>query len=256
MNVPPPAPCQQVRLGPPPRRPRVSFAIVRSTIRTSRFAIALSVGLGLVACSKSPTPGKSAELQPVDMSNHPPLTPLPDPDLQGGHVGRAPRRLTVEQLKASILVTTGRQWSQIDTLAPSLGQADFALINAESTAPNMVFSKFLEDGAREVCLATALADLSVANGADRVLSPKVPATTTDLTQITDAEVRDNLKYLSLRFWGQELQGAELDTWATAFKALAHATQVVVPPATAVAPRQQAWGGICIALMTDPRFFTY
>ena len=49
-------------------------------------------------------------------------TPLPDPELQGGHVGRAPRRITVAQLKTSPSVTaTGRQWSQIDKLAAVAG---------------------------------------------------------------------------------------------------------------------------------------
>jgi hypothetical protein len=176
--------------------------------------------------------------------------------MQGGHVGRAPRRITVEQLKASILVTTGRQWSQIDILAATLGQADYALVNAEATEPNMVFTKFLEDGAREVCLATALADLGKAAAADRVLSPLVSTTQADLTALTDAEVRANLGYLSTRFWGQALTGSELDTWVKSFKALANASKVVVPPATALAPKQQVWGGICVALMTDPRFFTY
>ncbi|MBX7114169.1 MAG: hypothetical protein K1X64_07515 [Myxococcaceae bacterium] len=189
------------------------------------------------------------------MGNHPPLTHLPDPDDQGGHVGRAPRRLTVAQLKASIQITTGRQWSQIDNLATSLGQADYALINTESTVPNMVFTKFLEDGAREVCLAAALNDLGVADAGARVLSPLVP-TASDLTTLADADVRNNMVYLSTRFWGEPLAGPELDKWVTAFKALANATKNIVPPATAVAPRQQAWGGICVALMTDPRFFTY
>ncbi len=208
-----------------------------------------------VGCTKPKPVETPAELTPVDMGNHPKMTPLPDPDEQGGHVGRAPRRVTVAQLKASIQITTGRQWSQIDNLASSLGQADYALVNAEANVPNMVFAKFLEDGAREVCLATALADIALTDAAARVLSPRVP-TSTDLTTLPDADVRSNMVYLSTRFWGEPLSGPELDKWVTAFKALANATKNVVPPATAVAPRQQAWGGICIALMTDPRFFTY
>ncbi len=212
--------------------------------------------LVLAACSKAPAPAdKVGDLSPIDMSNHPPITKLPDPDLQGGHVGRAPRRITVAQLKASILITTGRQWSQIDNLAASLGRADYALVNAEAIEPNLVFAKFLEDGAREVCLGAASADLSRPNAADRVLSPLVP-TSTDLTTLPDADVRQNLVYLSTRFWGQPLAGDELDTWLQTFKKLATATKTPVPPATTAAPRQQAWGGICIALMTDPRFFTY
>jgi hypothetical protein len=213
--------------------------------------------LALAACSKgaAPVADKSATLEQV-APDHPSVTALPDPDLQGGHVGRAPRRITVAQLKSSILITTGRQWTQIDNLAASLGKADFALVNAEATEPNLVFAKFLEDGAREVCLGAASTDLGRPVAADRVLSPMVPATVSDLTALPDADVKTNLVYLSTRFWGQPLAGDELDTWLASFKALAAATKTATPPATVPAPKQQAWGGICIALMTDPRFFTY
>jgi len=217
---------------------------------------ALLMLLAAVSCSKPPAPpDQSGDLTPVDLANHPPITKLPDPDLQGGHVGRAPRRITVAQLKASILITTGRQWSQIDNLAASLGKADYALVNAEAVEPNLVFAKFLEDGAREVCIGAAATDLGRPVAADRVLSPLV-GTATDLTTLADDDVKKNLVYLSTRFWGQPLGGAELDTWLATFKKLAAATKTAVPPATVPAPRQQAWGGVCIALMTDPRFFTY
>src|SRR5688572_15662930 len=125
--------------------------------------------LALLVCGCKPTPPEAGELSPVDLPGHPVHT-LPDPELQDGHVRRAPRRLTVAQLKASIFTTTGRQWSQIDNLAASLGRADFAVVASENTEPNLVFAKFLEDGAREVCLGAALADLSRPAAADRVLS--------------------------------------------------------------------------------------
>ena len=105
------------------------------------------------------------------------------------------------------------------------------------------------------CVGAASTDLGRPNAADRVLSPLV-GTATDLTTLVDDDVRKNLVYLSTRFWGQPLAGAELETWLESFKGLARATKTATPPATAPAPRQQAWGGICIALMTDPRFFTY
>jgi hypothetical protein len=214
------------------------------------------VVVAAAACNKAQPPAdRPGELNPIDMGNHPPIVNLPDPDLQGGHVGRAPRRITVAQLKESILITTGRQWSQIDNLAASLGRADYALVNAEATEPNLVFAKFLEDGARQVCLGAAQADLNTPVAANRVLSPLV-GTATDLTTLVDDDVRKNLVYLSTRFWGQPLAGTELESWLTTFKALARATKMAVPPSTVVAPRHHAWGGICVALMTDSRFFTY
>jgi len=213
-----------------------------------RPLVLLAAALVVAGCSKSTVaPPQDAELTPVDLSNHPAPPVLPDPEANGGHVGRAPRRITVAQLKQSILVTTGRQWSQIDTLAASLGAADFALVNSESTEPNLVFAKFLEDGAREVCLNAARDDLARSPSA-RVLYPLVPDTR-DFTTLTDGAIRGNLGYLSVRFWGQPMADAELGTWATTFKAVAAAAKAANKP-------EQAWGAMCVALMIDPRFITY
>ncbi|HKP60442.1 MAG TPA: hypothetical protein VJV78_27135 [Polyangiales bacterium] len=208
------------------------------------LAAAAACGSGPAA---SPKP-RSAELEPLP-DDHPSIEPLPDPELSGGHVGRAPRRITVAQLKTSISVTTGRQWSKIDDLSASLGRADYALVNAEATEPNLVFAKFLEDGAREVCLATADADLKETDASKRVLSPEVPADAKDLSKLDDPSVRRNMVYLSTRFWGQPLAGSELDTWVSAYKGIA-------TRAEAAKKKREAWAAICIALMTDPRFTTY
>lgn len=202
------------------------------------------------ACSSKHQDPKStpAELSPVP-DGHPAIDPLPDPDLSGGHVGRAPRRITVAQLKSSIQVTTGRQWSQIDKLSASLGQADYALVNAEATEANLVFAKFLEDGAREVCLSAAQADLDQTSADKRVLSPLIPIENKDLTKIDDPSLGENLVYLSTRFWGQPLSEPELSTWAQSFKKMAAAAEKAKK-------KREAWAAICIALMTDPRFTTY
>ncbi|MET0387061.1 MAG: hypothetical protein ABW321_13930 [Polyangiales bacterium] len=216
-------------------------------MRRSLVAIAL---LGLCTCASPPAarPSEVGEVTPVP-TDHPPITPLPDPELSEGHVGRAPRRITVAQLKTSIQVTTGRQWSQIDKLSASLGRADYALVNAEATEPNLVFAKFLEDGAREVCLATAQADLDESDPSQRVLARDVAGDLKDLRQLSAEGRRENLVYLSTRFWGQPLEGAELTRWNESFAKLAERAEVAKK-------RREAWGALCIALMTDPRFVTY
>jgi hypothetical protein len=207
----------------------------------------LCTSLLLIACAQegaAPVPApKPATLEPVP-SDHPSLDPLPDPELQGGHVGRAPRRLTAAQLGASIEVTTGRKWSQLDNLAASLGRADYALVNAEATETNLVFAKFLEDGAREVCLGAADDDLKQTDAALRVLSPKVG---TD--PASEADVKDNLVYLSTRFWGDPLGEPELATWSESFLRIAARAKQAKKP-------REAWAAICIAMITDPRFLTY
>jgi hypothetical protein len=219
-------------------------------MRAPTLMLASALLLALPSCStkqSEPKP-KPAELTPVP-DGHPATEALPDPELSGGHVGRAPRRITVAQLKASIQVTTGRQWSQIDRLAASLGQADYALVNAEATEANLVFAKFLEDGAREVCLSAAQADLDQTAADKRVLSPAVPASVKELTKIGDAAIDQNLVYLSTRFWGQPLGEPELGTWRESFKKIAAAAEVAKK-------RREGWAAMCIALMTDPRFLTY
>lgn len=217
----------------------------------SLFAATFALCCSVWGCSKGPAaaPEQAGAVTPVELpTGHPTLTPLPDPEANGGHAGRAPRRISVPQLKASIQTVTGRQWSQIDNLAASLGQADFALTVSDATEPNLVFAKFVEDGAREVCLATARDDLNRAQD-QRVLWPEVAGTGRDFTVLDDATVGKNLQTLSVRFWGSPFEAAELGEWTTSFKKFAARAKAANKP-------EQAWGTVCIAMMTDPRFITY
>ncbi|HEY8207528.1 MAG TPA: hypothetical protein VIG99_08610 [Myxococcaceae bacterium] len=212
-----------------------------------KVAPALALMAAAAACSKVKEQETTLEqLAP----GHPPLTPLVDPDLQGGHVGRAPRRLTVAQLDASITTAVGRRWTGIDSVAATLGKPDFAMTVTEATDPNLVFAKFLEDGAREVCVAQAQADIAAASAANRVLAHDLPDNITNLNNLTPAQVKQNLTYLSLRFWGEPLQGTELDAWATLF------STKLAPRAQTINRRDQAFAALCIALITDPRFMSY
>jgi hypothetical protein len=216
-----------------------------------RLLMLALVALGAAACEKTPAtpPPVDGQLEPV-ANPHGDLNPLPDPELQDGRVGRAPRRITVNQLARSIEVAVGRPWTQLDSLAPSLGRADYALVNSESTEPNLVFAKFLEDGAREVCVLQATAEVKLTDPAARVLTRTLPAGAVgDLRKLTEAQVRELLVYQSTRFWGSPLQGDELTRWVGFFtKAAARAETIV--------KREQAIAAVCIAMMTDSRFLTY
>ncbi|MFZ5441842.1 MAG: hypothetical protein ACOZQL_17695 [Myxococcota bacterium] len=216
-----------------------------------RHLLVAALVLSSLSCTRGPTGSTETPgtLAPVTVpADHPTLTPLPDPEMNGGHAGRAPRRISVAQLKESIVTVTGRQWSQIDNLASSLGQADYAVTVSDSTEPNLVFAKFLEDGAREVCLATARADLTKPQ-AERVLWPEVAVTGNDFTTLDDAAIAKNLSTLAVRFWGSPFDDAELGAWTATFKKVATRAKAANKP-------EQAWGAICVAMMTDPRFITY
>ncbi|MBZ4397792.1 hypothetical protein OWM54_15435 [Myxococcus sp. MISCRS1] len=215
--------------------------------------LALSAG-----CTKSPDeksgPTEDGTLEPIANPHQPgDFDPLPDPEAQGGSVGRAPRRLTVAQLDAAILEAVGRRWVNggdgIDARASSLGRADYALVNSENTEPNLVFAKFLEDGARFVCIGQANDELKLADASKRTLSRTLPDVWGDLRKLTDAQVREFLVYNSLRFWGAPLEGEELDKWATFF------TQAAARAETAKR-RSDVLAVMCIAMLTDTRFITY
>ena len=219
-----------------------------------RLLMLALVVLGATACEKTPLQGDGL-LEPVP-NPHGDMRPLPDPELQDGRVGRSPRRITVDQLGNSIQVALGQRWSDLDALAPSLGRADYALVTQENTEANLVFAKFLEDGAREMCLAQADAEVKLVTPSARVLSRTLPAGAVgDLRKLTDAQVRELLVYLSTRFWGSPLEGEELTRWAGFFTQAA-ARAEVMPATDRSRARGQALATVCIALMTDSRFLTY
>src|SRR5262249_48217086 len=158
--------------------------------------------------TKAPEPVGSGTVGPVLVTSSD-VAPLPDPVLNDGHVGRAPRRLTVNQLKNAIEITTGQRWPELHTHAPSLGQADYPVINFKGTGASLVFARFLEDGAREVCLAAARADAMKPLAKDRILSREVGDAMTSPSSVDDATAQKNLVYLSSRFWGSPLEAGEL-----------------------------------------------
>lgn len=215
------------------------------------LALAL-LALAPACTSKSEEPLPPApqvgEIEPIP-NPHGTVMPLPDPEQQAGSVGRAPRRITVAQLKTSIETTVGRPWTQLDSLASSLGRADFANVVTENTEPNLVFAKFLEDGAREVCLTQAAAELAVVDPNVRVLSRTVPSLTSPLTQLSDEQVTSLVVYLSTRFWGAPLAGDELTKWKGFFTQAASRAETIKK-------RDHAFAALCIAMMTDSRFLTY
>lgn len=214
-----------------------------------RLMMLALLALGATACQEAPPPPSIVDgvLEPVA---NPHGDPVPLPDLeQQSRVGRSPRRITVNQLGRSIEVAVGRPWTQLEGRATSMGRADYALVNVESTEPNLVFAKFLEDGAREVCLTQANDEVRAV--VPRVLTRTLPGTGAvgSLRTLTDPQVRELLVYLSTRFWGAPLEGEELTRWVGFF------TKAAVRAET-INQRHQAVAAVCIAMMTDSRFLTY
>ncbi|MBJ6761392.1 hypothetical protein JGU66_11505 [Myxococcaceae bacterium JPH2] len=220
---------------------------MRRLVLTALLALVAGCTQGSVDAPKPVD--RDGQLEPVNNPHAQEPVPLPDPEAQGGHVGRAPRRITVAQLKESIRTVVGRDWSELESRAQSLGRADFALIASENTEPNLVFAKFLDDGAREVCMLQAAAELNQVDPQLRVLTRSIPGKLDDLRKLTDAQVRTLLVEQSTRFWGAPLSGDELTRYVNLF------TQAAVRAET-IKKRDQALAVVCIAMMTDSRFITY
>ncbi|NOK16053.1 hypothetical protein [Corallococcus carmarthensis] len=223
---------------------------MRRLLLTALLALATGCTQGSVDVPAKPVP-LDAQLDPVPNphGNTDQIDPLPDPEAQGGSVGRAPRRLTVAQLKESIKIAVGMEWDELESRAASLGRADYALITTENTEPNLVFARFLDDGARKVCIAQAQKDIAQADVTLRTLGRTLPTPMSDLTKLTDAQVNETLVYLSTRFWGAPLSGDELTRYSTFFRKAAARAETLKK-------RDQALAVVCIAMLTDSRFITY
>ncbi|RKI04196.1 hypothetical protein [Corallococcus sp. AB038B] len=223
---------------------------MRRLLLTALLALATGCTQGSVDVPAKPVP-LDAQLDPVPNphGNTDQIDPLPDPEAQGGSVGRAPRRLTVAQLKESIRIAVGMEWDELEARAQSLGRADYALITSENTEPNLVFARFLDDGARKVCIAQAQKDIAQADLSLRTLGRTLPSPMSDLTKLTDAQVNETLVYLSTRFWGAPLAGDELTRYATFFRKASARAETLKK-------RDQALAVVCIAMLTDSRFITY
>jgi hypothetical protein len=215
-----------------------------------------------------------------------------EPVSSDDHVGRASRRLSVEQLRASLLAATGYSWvaarnvsdpdsptgttrvndaDMIEALAATLGRADFVTTTKESIDPAATFTKLAEDAARMACRASVRADLGLpalgpvpagehpppVASSRRILRRVEPKDT--LRTRPDA-IKENLAYLVLRFWGRRVEAhdPQLAPLVTLFDRASSA-----PPSTdAVGTVRQAataadgWRAVCIAMATDPQFLTY
>jgi hypothetical protein len=222
------------------------------------------------------TPGSS---MPVDPGNTPAGTvgglPLSDPAMTDGHVGRAPRRLNVNQLRAALENAIGMSWRQRATilsadyaagsyvdenadmltlLARTLGQPDYNAFTQESIDPTAVFSKLVGDGVRKACRDGLTRDAGL--GRDQRILVRY-AEIGDTVASNPMGVRQNIAYLALRFWARPLRPEDaavtplFDLFRVASTAPADMA-ASIPAGTPI----DGWRAVCIALATDPQFLTY
>jgi hypothetical protein len=195
-------------------------------------------------------------------------------------VGRVPRRMSADQVRATFLELTGVSYTGLatvrdpnaptgetknpaadllDAYASALGRADYDYVVHENLEPGISFSKLVLDAARFTCGQAATRELCAASAmpAPHLL---LKATATDALPAAEPAIRANIAALMLRFWGQVLapddaevtQVLELFRAATTTPAWIAADETTRPAGSLV----DGWRVVCIALASSPEFYVY
>jgi len=162
---------------------------------------------------------------------------------------RQTRRLTVDQLRRAIpdlfggetwnIERAGREFNLIDSLASTLGEADYNEITTPLTDPSPLFQKFMDDMAGQMCSKAVQSDGQTASVSDRLVV-KYPD-----------DLDANLRFLRLKFHGiyvaadAALDGDGLNDLRRLFSDIASSED-----------EQSAWIGVCMAMVTSPEFLAY
>jgi hypothetical protein len=212
-----------------------------------RFALALSIAL--VGCSQQ-TLEAPPDAPTPDVGE---FTPVEGGDIaEEGQAGRDFRRMDIDQLSASIERITGHAWTredrgeQIDRfeeLGPTLGVPDYIEVVSDPLSPSLLFQKFLDDAALDVCPKLVQDDLERMDGTRWLIRHVDPDNTAD-----SPEMQHTLQDALLRFHGKAVadDSQELAEWAFLMRSL---NEVASEP-------QTRWESLCVALITHPDFYLY
>lgn len=200
-----------------------------------------------------------------------------DVDL-GTEPWRERRRMDVDQLDQAIREVTGNRvdgelvggigWESFrndsgvytvrqryfETYGDTLGVPDYINSSSEDLTVSLLFEKFLDDAARDVC--RRLVDREDGNGRPYDGDAQgifLPVEVSDEAP-SQADVDQTLSNLLLRFHGRSLEPSDqqLQPWRDLFGRLQSAAAEADEPL----PPRRAWEGVCVALITHPDFYTY
>ena len=164
----------------------------------------------------------------------------------GKTVGRLGRRMSVDQVKASVeYLFPGITWTgssrtvrnEFQRLSRTLGKADYINLTRNMIEPNMLFMKYMDDMAGQVCKKAIAHDQGEPTEAKRmfVRYPK--------------DIDKNLRFVRLKFHGiyvPETSTASITGLAKLYSDILAATR----------DSKRAWEGVCVAVLTAPEFFAY
>jgi hypothetical protein len=197
-------------------------------------------------------------------SNHPQSTVEQTPPEVATTSGRAPRRVSIEQLRASFPVVFGNDlggapitWTNeygengFSAYAGTLGEPDYADTTDENLDPSPLYVKFMDDAARNACGKALEADYGRTDPASRVIIRH--AGLNDLVTTSaqaKAAIEKNLRYLRLRFHGIKVAATEDQPIATLRDLFTQSAQANAGSA------KEGWRAVCVALTVAPEFHLY
>jgi hypothetical protein len=216
--------------------------------------------VGLVALVSAAGCKKETVATHVTTTQGPGALPADHPPVDLPAVSRTPRRLSVDQLIASIDVVANKDpstptvtWNQDkDTIKRTLGKPDYILITDEDLSPSTLYMKFMDDLAHDVCNK-----MIAQPAASQVLMANV--TKTDTLVNNPAKVKQNLRDLYLRFFGRKVQPTDETTIAPMLKVFDQVVQVEANDSTlpsSSTPATEGWRAVCVASFTSPDFHLY
>jgi len=210
------------------------------------------LAIGLMACeSTTPTtvsdPAAAELWQPTATTQTSAPSAIPVTE-------RSTRRVTVDQLRRSLPALFGgetwtyegtgngrdaRTYQLLDTLSRTLGEADYNEVTTPNVDPSPLFQKFMEDLAAQLCAKGLARDADGGSDVEKLIVPY------------PTDVDANLRFLRLKFHGIYVsEDAETDTdGLDDLRGLYEAIE-------ADTGANDAWLGVCIAMVTAPEFLAY
>jgi hypothetical protein len=168
---------------------------------------------------------------------------------------RSARRVTVDQLRRSLpALFGGESWTYetqasnrgpaetyelLTVLSRTLGEADFIEVTTPNIEPSPLFQKFMSDLAAQLCAKGLARDANGGAVEDKLIVP--------YPQDTDA----NLRFLRLKFHGIYI-AEDADTETDGLAGLRSLYNDIEADTGA----EDAWLGVCIAMVTAPEFLAY
>lgn len=190
--------------------------------------------------------------------------PLDHGPLQTPPLSRSPRRISVDQLAASLPIVAGNDAKQQPItwtvkaggkdvpalyeggLGTTLGRPDYYQTTQESDEASSLYLKFADDMARDVCAKMVAADLVQTDTTKRNLARFAKFDVWN----DKAAVASNLRYLTLRFLGRKVA----DTDVASIADLQDLYEKVAAAQAKDADRGKAgWNAVCVALLISPEF---